>query len=194
MNNASEVWISLLRGINVGGHNKLPMAELRELFTEAGCSEVRSYIQSGNVVFKATGEERGELAIRLADAIEESKGFRPGIMLLTRDELEAAAEANPFPEATSEPKTLHLWFLAREPDGDLAALDELRTATESYELLGSVLYLCAPDGIGRSKFAGRVERAVGVEATARNWRTVEKLRELASGVASSSPSSPFPHS
>ena len=183
MNNGDGVWIALLRGINVGGHNKLPMAELRDLFTTAGCDDVRTYIQSGNVVFRAESNEREELAIRLADVVEESKGFRPGIMLLTRDELEAATGANPFLEATSEPKTLHLWFLSREPeDPDLESLDDLRTATERYELRGAVFYLWAPDGIGRSKLAGRVERAVGVEATARNWRTVEKLRKLASDV------------
>ena len=159
------------------------MAELRELFARTGCSDVRTYIQSGNVVFRAPDVEREELADRLADTIEEARGFRPAIMLLTRDELEAAAVANPFPEATSEPKTLHLWFLSREPeDPDLDTLHNLRTATERYELRGDVFYLWAPDGIGRSKLAGRVERAVGVEATARNRRTVEKLRELASGM------------
>jgi uncharacterized protein (DUF1697 family) len=181
-----QIWTALLRGINVGGHNKLPMAELRELFTAVGCTEVRTYIQSGNVVFRAAAEKRKELAIRLADAIEESKGFRPAIMLLTREELETAAEANPFPEPTAEPKTLHLWFLIREPeDPDLNALGGLRTATEHYELRGAVFYLWAPDGIGRSKLAARAERALGVGATARNWRTVDKLRELASEVAAS---------
>lgn len=188
MSNDDRVWISLLRGINVGGSNKLPMAELRELFAGAGCADVRTYIQSGNVVFRAKDVERGELAARLAVAIEEAKGFRPAIMLLTREELEAAVEANPFPKAVSNPKSLHLWFLSREPeDPDLDALDDLRTPTEHYELRGAVLYLWAPDGIGRSKLAGRAERAVGVEATARNWRTVEKLRELASEVASTTP-------
>lgn len=185
MTTGNWTWISLLRGINVGGHNKLPMAELRELFIAAGCAEIRTYIQSGNVVFRAADAEREELAIRLADAIEESKGFRPGIMLLTRDDLEAAAEANPFPEAASEPKALHLWFMARAPDDpNLDSLDDLRIPTERYELRGAVFYLWPPDGIGRSKLAGRVERALGVEATARNWRTVEKLCELASKVAS----------
>ena len=184
MSNRDRVWVALLRGINVGGSNRLPMAELRELFTKAGCADVRTYIQSGNVVFRATDEEHEELAARLADEIEEARGFRPGILLLTRDDLDAAAEANPFPEAASEPKTLHLWFLAHEPaDPDLDTLDDLRVATERYELHRSVLYLWAPDGFGRSKLAGRAERAVGVEATARNWRTVEKLRELASDAA-----------
>ena len=186
MNNESRVWIALLRGINVGGHRKLPMAELRKLFADAGCTDTRTYIQSGNVAFRTAGAEREQLATRLADQIEEAKGFRPTIMLLTRDELDAAAEANPFPEAASEPKALHVWFLAHEPaDTDFYTLDQLRAPTEQYKLHGTVFYLWAPDGIGRSKLAGRVERSVGVGATARNWRTVEKLREIASGVASS---------
>lgn len=186
MTTENWTWISLLRGINVGGHKKLPMAELRELFAKNGCSDVQTYIQSGNVVFRAADTEREELATRLSGEIEESKGFRPGIMLLTPDELEAAANANPFPEAASEPKTLHLWFLTRAPeDPDLESLDDLRAATERCELRGMVFYLWAPDGIGRSKLASRAERALGVEATARNWRTVEKLRELAYEVAAS---------
>lgn len=186
MSNGSGTWISLLRGINVGGHNKLPMAELRELFANTGCSDVKTYIQSGNVVFRGASQDREELAPRLTNAIVESKGFRPGIMLLTPDELEAAANTNPFPEAASEPKTLHLWFLAHEPEEpDLETLDDLRAATEHYELRGAVFYLWAPDGIGRSKLASRAERALGVETTARNWRTVEKLLELASEVAAS---------
>ena len=185
MGKGTRVWVALLRGINVGGHNKLPMAELRELFSEAGCADVRTYIQSGNAVFKATDVEREELAGRLSGAIGESKGFEPKIMLLTRDELEVAAEANPFPGATSDPKTLHLWFLAREPSSpDLLALEELRAPNERYLLHRAVFYLHAPGGIGRSKLAERVERKVGVEATVRNWRTVEKLRELASVIDS----------
>lgn len=108
MSNWGGAWIALLRGINVGGHHKLSIAELRELFADAGCADVRAYIQSGNVAFKAAEVEREEVAAQLASVIEEAKGFRPAITLLTRDELEAAAEANPFPETTSEPRILHL--------------------------------------------------------------------------------------
>lgn len=184
MNLDSQVWISLLRGINVGGHNKLPMAELRELFTAAGCSKVLTYIQSGNIVFREAETRRKELAVRLANEIKSAKGFRPTIMLLTHDELEIAANANPFPKAVSEPKTLHLWFMNHAPeDPDLDTLDNLRAPTERFELRGPVFYLSAPDGIGHSKLANRVEHALGVEATARNWRTVERLRDLASEVA-----------
>jgi len=181
MPNATTSWIALLRGINVGGRNRLPMAELRELFERAGCLEVRTYIQSGNVVL-ATGDgtARAELAERLAAAVEAAKGFRPAVVLLTLDELAAAMEGNPFPKATAEPNRLHLWFLADEPDDvDFDALDSLRTPSERFELSGRILYLHAPDGIGRSKLAARVERALGVEATARNWRTVDTLHEMA---------------
>ena len=180
MPTASTPWIALLRGVNVGGRRSLPMAELRELFADAGCEEVRTYIQSGNVVFAAGEKDRGKLADRLAGAVEGAKGFRPAVMLLTLGELEAAIEGNPFPEAAAEPRSLHLWFLGADPSGaDVDALEALRSPTERFELHGRVFYLHAPDGIGRSKLAERVERALGVEATARNWRTVETLHDLA---------------
>ena len=175
-------WIALLRGINVGGRHRVPMAELRELFEGAGCEEVRTYIQSGNVVLAAPRADREELADRLAGAVEEAKGFRPAVMLLTLDGLDAAMEANPFPEATAEPNRLHLWFLAGEPDeAGLDALEAVRAPSERFGLSGRVFYLHAPDGIGRSKLAERVERALGVEATARNWRTVATLHDVAAG-------------
>ena len=178
----STSWIALLRGINVGGHHRLPMAELRELFEGSGCEEVRTYIQSGNAVLKASDTDREGLADRLAGAIEEAKGFRPAVMLLTPGELEAAMAGNPFPEATDEPNRLHLWFLAADPEEpDLDALRSLRAPSERFELRGRIFYLHAPDGIGRSKLAARVERALGVEATARNWRTVETLHGMAAG-------------
>lgn len=177
-------WIALLRGINVGGRNRLPMAELRALFEAAGCDEVRTYIQSGNVVLAAAERDRAALAERLADAIAEAKGFRPAVMLLTAAELAAARDGNPFPDAAAEPRSLHLWFLAADPAGvDLSPLDEVRAPNERFELRGRVFYLHAPDGIGRSKLAERVERKLGVEATARNWRTVEALLALGTGAA-----------
>jgi uncharacterized protein (DUF1697 family) len=172
-------WIALLRGVNVGGRNRLAMAELRQLFADGGCGEVRTYVQSGNVLFGADVEDRGDLAHRLATAIETAKGFRPAVLLLTRDELVQAMADNPFPDATSAPTTLHLFFLLRAPvDPDLAALDAARAASERCALRDRVFYLWAPDGIGRSKLAAKAERAIGVEATARNWRTLTHLQEL----------------
>lgn len=175
-------WIALLRGINVGGHNQLLMPELRRLLAAAGCHEIRTYIQSGNAVFSVGATDRGELAGRIAAGIEVARGFRPEVMLLTTGELSRALARNPFREATAAPTTLHLLFLsgaAGDPHPALAALEALRAGLERFELQGGVLYLWCPDGIGRSKLAGGVEKATGRRATVRNWRTVEKLREMA---------------
>jgi uncharacterized protein (DUF1697 family) len=177
-------WIALLRGINVGGNNILPMAELRSDLEALKLINVRTYIQSGNVVFDSPADSGEDLAARLGDQIEERHGFRPNIVLLRREELEAAVQANPYPEAAAEPKTLHFSFLA-EPAAapDLAALDALKSPTERYALTGQVFYLHAPDGIGRSRLAAKVERHLGVSATARNYRTVDRLLSMAAPAA-----------
>ena len=176
-------WIALLRGINVGGRNRLPMADLRRIFTAAGCEQVATYIQSGNVVFAADPELDATFGEMLADAIERDFGFRPAVRLVSLAELEEAIGANPYPGAASDSGSLHLSFLDAEPAAEnLGRARRLLAASESCEVRGRQLYLHAPDGIGRSRFAGRAERALGVTMTGRNWRTVLKLRELASGV------------
>lgn len=174
-----STWILLLRGINVGGRNVLRMGELAELLESLGLREVETYAQSGNVVFRAEQEPSGTLEDEIADAIEECRGFRPRVLLLEADRLEEAIASNPFPGAEAEPGTLHLYFLASEPtDPDLEALEENRAPSERFHLADDVLYLHAPDGIGRSKLAGSVEKHLGVPATARNWRTVGRLAEM----------------
>lgn len=172
-------YIALLRGINVGGKNKLPMKDLRALLEGLGASGVRTYIQSGNAVFEHGGLETAELGRKISSAIEAAHGFETRTLVLTTAALEAAALANPFPEAAGEGKALHLSFLAERPEApDLQKLGQLATATERFHLGDSCFYLHAPDGIGRSKLAAAVEKALGVEATARNWRTVSKLLEM----------------
>lgn len=171
--------VALFRGINVGGHHRLPMADLVSLLTDLGLYDVRTYIQSGNAVFRGPPEEPAALAARIATAVDVHHGFSPALVILSRDDLEAAMAANPYPEATAEPRTLHLTFLdAPPPAPDLAALEEVRAASERFRLLGRVFYLHAPDGIGRSRLAARIERALGVAGTARNWRTVAALATL----------------
>ena len=102
------------------------------------------------------------------------------MLLLALDELETAAESNPFPEAVSEPKTLHLCFLASEPKNpDLKTVERVRSGSERFALKGKVLYLHAPEGIGRSRLAAAVEKALGVAATGRNWRSVAAILAMA---------------
>ena len=173
-------YIALLRGINVGGHHKLPMADLRELLAGIGLSQPRTYIQSGNAAFEGEEADPAVHARNIRVAINERFGFEPAVLVLPLGALQKAAAANPYPQAAAEPKTLHLYFLAEEPSQpDLEGLAALRDNGEQFTLQDDVLYLYAPAGIGRSKLAERVERLLGVQATARNWRTVGKLLELA---------------
>ena len=177
------VFVALLRGINVGGHNVLPMRELREILLALGCKNVATYIQSGNVVFRS-GASKKTLPGRIATAVERSFGFRPRVLLLSASELRTVLEANPFAAAVSTPQALHVWFFAAPASNpDRATLDALCSGTERYELAANVLYLHAPDGIGRSRLASRVEQCVGVETTARNWRTLGKVAALAESIS-----------
>lgn len=167
-----NTYIALLRGINVGGKNKLPMKELVSAMTKAGFSEVKTYIQSGNVVFQADNAEEEALSA----LIESNFGFKPAVMLLTPEQLTQAVQNNPFDEPVG--KLLHLFFCSEVPNYDLSALEALKTATESFQLIDNVFYLHAPDGIGRSKLAEKVERILGVPATCRNLNTVNKLMTM----------------
>ena len=173
-------WIALLRGVNVGGKNLLPMAKLRATLTELGFEGVATYVQSGNVVFRSPVRSGAKLQQQISAALEGEFDLTVPVLVLSAKEVKAALDANPFPEA-SEPKSVHVSFLFTKPKRpDLDALSELATATEVFHLEGRVFTLHAPDGIGRSKLAAQVERKLGVEATARNLRTVTKLVEMAS--------------
>ena len=174
--------IALLRGIGLG-RNKLLTKELVTILDSLGLQDVRTYIQTGNAVFRARGVRAAKLAQQITDAIAASNGFAPRTMILTHDELEAAIAANPFPEAETAPTSLHLWFLETTPKKpDLGALERLRLPNERFRLDGKVFYLHAPDGVGRSKLAARVEKALGVQGTARNWRSVTGIRNLAAEI------------
>lgn len=175
-------WIALLRGINVGGHHSIRMQDLRSVMDSMGLRKVQTYIASGNVVFDADDEEAQPLARRLRDEIEKSHGFGPHVFVLSAGQLRRAVDANPYPEAEAAPKSLHLFFLAEPPENpDFDLLEEARSETEAYHLTDEVFYLHAPDGIGRSKLAERIGRALRVDMTARNWRTVSKLLEMVDG-------------
>jgi uncharacterized protein (DUF1697 family) len=174
-----RTFIALLRGINVGGRNKLPMTELRSLMESVGLENISTYIQSGNVVFQAPCSVDSDFAVEVEGAIEERHGFRPEVTLLDSVAFGEAISENPFPEGESDPKSLHLVFLSViSPSPDFDALESLRQPSERFELKGKVFYLHAPDGIGRSKLAARIERSLGVSGTSRNWRTVLKLQEM----------------
>jgi len=174
-----NLWIALFRGINVGGHNILPMKELKVALEGMGCSAVSTYIQSGNVVFAHKESHPDVLEAGISATVNSIFGFEPRVLLLTREQLRLAHAGNPFPAGEDDPKTLHLYFLSEDANSvNRDALNSLKIETEQFQLTDRVFYLHAPDGIGRSKLAANVEKHLGVPATARNWRTVEKVLQL----------------
>lgn len=175
-----KTFIALFRGINVGGHNKLPMKALAAVLEGLGLQNIRTYIQSGNVVFDGKANDKVKLTAQIGAAIRNSHGFEPKILLLDVARLEKIIAENPFPEAEATGNTLHFNFLESVPARpDLAGIETLRAASERCALKGDVFYLHAPDGIGRSKLAANMERLLDVPVTGRNWNTVYKLQELA---------------
>ncbi len=170
-----NTWIALLRGINVGGHNIVPMKELVKLLEATGFEQVKTYIQSGNVVFQSAGEP----AALIGPLMEKQFGFKPDVFLLSGADLKKAAANNPFPGDGG--KAVHFFFLENDPTSlDHELLDSLKAASEDYRLIGKVFYLYAPDGIGRSKMAAKLSKAIpGVSMTGRNLNTIHKLIEMA---------------
>jgi uncharacterized protein (DUF1697 family) len=180
-------WIAMLRGINVVGKNKLPMAELAAMFEDAGFQSVRTYIQSGNVVFRNARGTARTLSARIEGLVLERFGFSPRVIVITARELASALRENPFPEAQRNHKCLHLYFLTEKPQKpDLGSLSRIDAGRERFVLKGGVLYLYTPDGFAESALRSRIERCLGVAATARNWRTAHELLKLAERPASTS--------
>jgi uncharacterized protein (DUF1697 family) len=176
----AKTYIALFRAINVGGKNVLPMKELVAVLEGLGARNVRTYIQSGNVVFESPEKDASRLASKMGQAIKKRFGFEPHVLLLELEDLERAIKKNPFPEAESDPQALHTGFLASAPQKpDLKALESLKTKSERFRLIDRVFCLHAPEGIGRSKLAAKAEKLLGVPMTDRNWRTVCKIQDMA---------------
>jgi len=179
-----EIYIALLRGINVGGKHLLPMAELVAIFESLRFENVLTYIQSGNVVFQSRSRLTENDAAEIERRVLAKKGFTPKVLLLREDELRSAVAKNPFP--TGEGKALHAYFLEHPPTKpNTEQLAALKAPSEQLLLHEKTFYLYAPEGIGRSKLAPGVEKALGVKATARNWNTVAKLVALCASIKSS---------
>jgi uncharacterized protein (DUF1697 family) len=175
-------YISLLRGINVGGHNKVPMERLRALCEGLGFEQVKTFIQSGNVVFKAAKGRPNELSLKIEKKILAEFGFPVSVVTRTTDELGKAIAGNPFvKESRAEPAKVHIAFLSEAPKAEsVKKLKTLAPKTEQLRHSGQEIYLYYRDGMGKAKLTGTViERVLGVKATARNWNTVTKLHEMA---------------
>ncbi|MFZ5876092.1 MAG: DUF1697 domain-containing protein [Nitrospirota bacterium] len=179
-----NTYIALLRAINAGGVNSLPMKDFVKLLDSMRLDNVKTYIQTGNAVFHAKETAVAGLPDKIKATIQRSRGFTPEVILLRLDELESAIASNPYPEADSDPKTLHLTFLLRAPRApDLTALEKIRKNSERFALKGRVFYFHAPDGVARSKAFSRIEKSLGVVGTARNWRTACRILEMAQQIA-----------
>lgn len=170
-------YIALLRGINVGGHNRIPMAELRTLCAELGWKNVATYIQSGNIVF-SSGRNASELEDELQAALMERFGHDIHILVRSREDWSACVDANPFPEASENEPHLVMLGLSKAPLPRRAAesLQERAAAGERVVQSDGALWLHFPNGSARSKLTpALLDRLAGSPVTTRNWRTVGKL-------------------
>jgi uncharacterized protein (DUF1697 family) len=175
--------VALLRGINVGGAKKVPMAQLREVLGGLGYEDVKTYVNSGNAVFTAPDAPPAAFEAAIEAALREAFGFDVAVLVRTRDELAAIAADNPFAGVADDPSR-HLVLFAREPIGAqaVADLDPADYAPERFALRGRELHLWNPEGISQSEIVkAMTAKRLGVEATGRNWRTVQKLVALADG-------------
>ncbi|MEU4149312.1 DUF1697 domain-containing protein [Streptomyces sp. NPDC026659] len=178
----TTTYAALLRGINVGGARKLPMADLRALMTGLGYDDVRTHLQSGQAVFSTEAGEEAALEAELGNAIHEHFGFSVDVIVRDHAYLSAVADACPFPADQLAPKQLHITYFSEPVTADrFAGIDAAAYLPEDFRLGDRCLYLYAPDGLGRSKLAEVLARprvTKGLIATSRNWNTVRKLVEL----------------
>jgi uncharacterized protein (DUF1697 family) len=167
-------FVGLLRGVNVGGKNNVPMAELRALVESLGYTDVSTFIQSGNLFF--TGDD-SVTPKQLETAIESRFGIEITVVLRTPAELESVVRANPFRSA--DPSKLHVGFMAKKPSAAaVAKLDKKRFLPDEFTVKGAELYLHLPNGMARTKLPGYLDRQLKIPTTVRNWNTVNKLIEL----------------
>ena len=173
--------VALLRGINVGGRNRLPMRDLLAIFTDTGCVDVTTYIQSGNVVFRASDELVTRIPTLITDGIAEAFDLRVPVVMRSAAELRQVVTGNPFLDIESDFTKLHVAFLADCPgSAQSASLDPDRSAPDVFQMRGREIYLHLPNGAARTKLTNAYfDSKLGTTSTARNWKTVLKLNELA---------------
>ena len=181
----SANFVALLRSINVGGNNRVPMEELRKLFARAGASDISTYIQSGNVAFRHKPIAEAKLKQKLEAALVETFGFAVPVVLRTHEELARTLSGNPFLKRGIDAKELHVCFLHDAPAAAaFARLDPNRSPPDEFALVGRELYLRHPNGVGNSKLTlAYLEKCLGTSGTARNWNTIGKLHEMSKPAA-----------
>ncbi len=173
-------YVALLRGINLGSHNKVPMPALRALVEDLGHGDVTTYIQSGNVVL--TSKDSGAtITAALQKAIAKEFGIDVVVFVRSKQQLQKVVDSNPFLKQGKDPGALHVVFLSNKPKADkVKALTAIDLGSEEVAVKGTEAYLHLPNGYGRAKLGNAfVEKQLGVAGTTRNWRTTAKLLELA---------------
>ncbi|HVL23593.1 MAG TPA: DUF1697 domain-containing protein [Thermomicrobiales bacterium] len=177
------IYVALLRGINVGKSRRISMADLRALVEHLGGTGVKTYVNSGNIVFGHEETSAATLETAIADAINERIGQAVPVVIRTGDELATIVEKNPFPDAVSDPKTLHVTFLAKKPDAKaVKALADAEKGPDDYRVVGRDVYLFYPNKLTGAVFMPNgLDAALGMVTTSRNWRTVTTLAEMANG-------------
>jgi uncharacterized protein (DUF1697 family) len=175
----SSRFVALIRGINVGGRNRIMMSDLRLVVEELGYTGVVTYIQSGNLMF--CGAQIGDHATKIEHAINDRFGLAVPVVVRSVDELRVIASRHPDRNGTINPKFLHVWVLSGTPPADsVAAIDQSRFAPDRFEVIGREVYVSYPTGSGRSKLTIDVfEKATGLTATARNLNTIRTMAEIA---------------
>ena len=176
----TDVHIALLRGINLSGHNRLPMTSLLALFEEAGCRHVQTYIQSGNVIFEAQADIARRVPSVIMKAISRQFGLEVPVVTRSAAELNTIVGANPFLRPGADERLLHVAFLADQPQPNRAAgLDPDRSPPDEYVVRGREIYLRCPNGIARTKLTNAYfDSRLATICTMRNWKTTLKLLEL----------------
>ena len=172
-------YVALLRGVNVGGRNKLPMADLRDIFAEAGCAAVQTYIQSGNVVYEAAQDMAERVPEIVTLAIRKRFDIETAVIVRSREELRQVADSNPF-DTSGDPRLLHVAFLQDTPGAEsVTRLDPDRSPPDAFAVRGRNVYLHYPNGVARSKLTNEYLAAqLQTVSTTRNWRTVLTLLEM----------------
>ncbi len=175
-------YVALLRGLNVGAHNRLKMSDLVAVFTAAGCAEVSTYIQSGNVVFNANATLARKVPLLVERALKEDFDVRTPVVLRSAAELQSVLKKNPFLAKVTKPELLHVAFLAEEPTpAQVSQLDATRVAPDEFIVKGREVYLYTPNGLGKSKVTNAwLDSKLKTISTARNWRTVNELAVMSS--------------
>lgn len=172
--------MALLRGINVGGKHKLPMADLVAIFSAAGCADVRTYIQSGNVVFVAGAATAKRVPSVVSERIAADFGMKVPVVVRSAAELSKVPDDNPYLKAGANPDHLHVAFLAETPNKQRASsLNPNRSPGDTFVVRGSEIYLHLPNGVARTKLTNAYfDATLETVCTLRNWRTVLKLIDL----------------